>query len=39
VAEFQAGNMYFNIHNDVFSDGAIRGQLDLGPGIFGPWDY
>jgi hypothetical protein len=31
VAAFQAGNMYFNIHNDVFSDGAIRGQLDLTP--------
>jgi hypothetical protein len=39
VADFQAGKMYFNIHNDVFSDGAIRGQLDDVPGIFGPWDY
>jgi hypothetical protein len=31
VAAFQAGNMYFNIHNDVYTDGAIRGQLDLTP--------
>jgi hypothetical protein len=29
VAAFQAGNMYFNIHNDVFTVGAIRGQLDF----------
>jgi hypothetical protein len=29
VAAFQAGDMYFNIHNDVYTDGAIRGQLDV----------
>ena len=28
VADFQAGNMYFNIHNVAFGGGAIRGQLD-----------
>jgi len=28
VADFQAGNMYFNIHNAAFGGGAIRGQLD-----------
>jgi hypothetical protein len=31
VAAFQAGNMYFNIHNDVFTGGAIRGQIDMTP--------
>jgi hypothetical protein len=31
VAAFQAGNMYFNIHNTDFSGGAIRGQLDVTP--------
>jgi len=28
-AAFEAGNMYFNIHNTAFSGGAIRGQLDI----------
>ena len=31
VADFQAGNMYVNIHNTAFSGGAIRGQLDVTP--------
>ena len=31
VAAFQAGNMYFNIHNADFGGGAIRGQLDVTP--------
>ena len=29
AADFQAGNMYINIHNTAFSGGAIRGQLDV----------
>ena len=29
ITAFQAGNMYFNIHNTSFSGGAIRGQLDI----------
>jgi len=28
VTDFQAGTMYFNIHNAAFGGGAIRGQLD-----------
>ena len=31
ITAFQAGNMYFNIHNLDFSGGAIRGQLDVTP--------
>jgi hypothetical protein len=31
VADFQDGNLYYNIHNDVFTDGAIRGQIDMTP--------
>jgi hypothetical protein len=31
IADFVAGNMYYNIHNLAFSGGAIRGQLDLTP--------
>jgi hypothetical protein len=31
ITAFQAGNMYFNIHNTAFSGGAIRGQLDVTP--------
>ena len=29
ITAFQAGNMYFNIHNADFAGGAIRGQLDI----------
>jgi len=28
ITAFQAGNMYFNIHNAAFPGGAIRGQID-----------
>ena len=31
IAAFQAGNMYFNLHNAAFPGGVIRGQLDLTP--------
>jgi hypothetical protein len=31
VADFQAGNMYVNLHNAAFPVGVIRGQLDLTP--------
>jgi len=31
ITAFQAGNMYFNIHNTAFGGGAIRGQLDVTP--------
>ncbi|MGE5700067.1 MAG: CHRD domain-containing protein [Deltaproteobacteria bacterium] len=31
IAAFEAGNMYFNIHNADFPGGAIRGQLDITP--------
>jgi len=31
IAAFQAGNLYFNIHNTAFPGGVIRGQLDLTP--------
>jgi CHRD domain len=29
IADFVAGDMYYNIHNLAFSGGAIRGQLDV----------
>ena len=29
VADFQAGNMYVNLHNAAFPVGVIRGQLDF----------
>jgi len=29
VADFQAGNMYINLHNAAFPVGVIRGQLDV----------
>jgi hypothetical protein len=29
ITAFQAGNMYFNIHNLAFGGGAIRGQIDV----------
>ena len=29
VADFQAGNMYINLHNAAFPGGVIRGQLDI----------
>jgi hypothetical protein len=31
VTDFQNGNLYFNIHNAAFPDGAIRGQIDTTP--------
>jgi CHRD domain len=31
ITPFQAGNMYFNLHNAAFPGGVIRGQLDHTP--------
>jgi hypothetical protein len=28
IADFTAGNLYFNVHSGAFPEGEIRGQID-----------